>query len=312
MDRVSVTGITGFGYHGVFADEKRDGQEFSCDVTLHLDTRRAAARDDLTETVHYGLVAEAVHAVLTGPPHDLLETVAARIAATILADPMVGAVDVVVHKPQAPITVPFRDVTMSVHRTRADVVIETDPASPVDAVLALGSNVGDREAHLRGAVVSLAGSPGIEVVAVSPVVETDPVGGPGGQGAFLNAVVLVRTRLSALSLLHVCQDVESAHGRIREVRWGPRTLDVDVLVHGDHVVATEPLTLPHPRLAERPFVLVPWHLVDADAVVPGLLGERAVADLVAPFRVGADGGDVPGVTVRPDIDITAPGRGGPA
>lgn len=312
MDRVSVSGIRGFGHHGVLADEKRDGQEFSCDVTLHLDTRRAGERDDLAETVHYGLVAEAVHAVLTGPSCDLLETVAARIAWTVLADPMVAAVDVAVHKPRAPIPVPFDDVTVTVHRTRADLAVRTPPDGPVDCVLALGSNVGDREAHVRSAVASLAATDGVDLVAVSPVVETEPVGGPGGQGAFYNAVVLVRTTLSATALLHACQDVEAAHGRVREVRWGPRTLDVDLIAYGGTVVETESLTLPHPRVAERPFVLVPWQLADPTAVVPGLFGDRPVADLVAAFSTLPGGHDVPGVRLRPDVVVAPHPTGGPS
>jgi dihydroneopterin aldolase/2-amino-4-hydroxy-6-hydroxymethyldihydropteridine diphosphokinase len=309
LDTVTVHAIEATGHHGVFAHERRDGQLFRCDVTLHLDTRRAHARDDLAEAVDYGGVGRVVHDILAGPPKDLVETVAGDIAAAVLADERVAAVDVTLHKPQAPMPVPFGDVTVTVHRTRADLLVGAVPAGPVAAAVAMGSNLGDRAGMLLGAVHALARTPGIDVHAVSPVVETDPVGGPGGQDPFLNAVVLVRTTLAPLALLHACQDVEALHGRRREVRWGPRTLDVDVLAHGDLVVDTPTLTLPHPRAAERAFVLVPWHLADSGAVLPDLYGPRPVADLVERLRGPAGG--VAGVHVREDL-VIGPGPGAAA
>ncbi|MGF1663683.1 MAG: 2-amino-4-hydroxy-6-hydroxymethyldihydropteridine diphosphokinase [Kineosporiaceae bacterium] len=302
-DTVTVRGVEAHGRHGVHAHERRDGQTFRCDVTLHLDTRRAGARDDLAETVDYGAVAETVHAVLTGPPRALVEAVAAEIAGRLLADPRLAAVDVTVHKPRAPIPVPFDDVSVTVHRTRADALLGTDPAGEVPAVVALGSNLGDRPGTLRGAVHGLAGIPGITVAAASPVVESDPVGGPGGQPPYLNAVLLLRTRLSPLALLHACQDVEVAHGRRRDVRWGPRTLDLDLVTWGETVASTSALELPHPRAGERGFVLVPWHLADPDAVLPSLDGPRRVADLVHLVTAAAAGGRVPGIRVREDVRL---------
>ena len=118
LDQIVLAGISATGHHGVFESERREGQLFRADVVVHLDTRRAAAADDLTRTVHYGLLAEAVAAVLAGEPADLIETVAERIAATALADPAVVVVDVAVHKPEAPVGVAFGDVTVSIVRTR--------------------------------------------------------------------------------------------------------------------------------------------------------------------------------------------------
>lgn len=131
------------------------------------------------------------------------------------------------------------------------------------AFLALGSNLGDRWAHLRAAV---AGLPNDEVVAVSPVYETEPVGGPGGQGAYLNAVVELRTARSPRQLLELGQALEAAAGRVRTERWGPRPLDVDVLLVGDLAVDEPDLTVPHPRMWERAFVLVPLHDLAPDVV----------------------------------------------
>jgi 2-amino-4-hydroxy-6-hydroxymethyldihydropteridine diphosphokinase len=124
------------------------------------------------------------------------------------------------------------------------------------AYLGLGSNVGDRLAHLQGAVDGLGATPGVTVVAVSPVYETSPVGGPP-QDDYLNAVVAVETDLGPRELLGVAQGLEARAGRVRAERWGPRTLDVDVLIVGDVAVDEEDLVVPHPRMRERAFVLVP-------------------------------------------------------
>ena len=145
------------------------------------------------------------------------------------------------------------------------------------AVLALGSNMGDSAAVLRGAVADLSARSDVRPFAVSRVFETDPVGGPE-QDCYLNAVVLVRTDLGPLPLLEVTQGIEERWHRTREVRWGPRTLDIDIVAMEDEVLVDPTLVLPHPRAHERAFVLVPWLDVDPDAVIPG---RGRVADLIA-------------------------------
>jgi 2-amino-4-hydroxy-6-hydroxymethyldihydropteridine diphosphokinase len=135
------------------------------------------------------------------------------------------------------------------------------------AYVALGSNLGDRAAHLQHAVDGLAATEGITVVAVSRVYETDPVGGPE-QDNYLNAVVALETDLSPRALLSVGQALEAAAARVRGERWGPRTLDVDVLLVGDLRVSEPDLVIPHPRMYERRFVLVPLADVAPD-LVPG-------------------------------------------
>jgi 2-amino-4-hydroxy-6-hydroxymethyldihydropteridine diphosphokinase len=160
-------------------------------------------------------------------------------------------------------------------------------------VLALGSNQGDRLATLQGAVDALAAA--VAVAAVSPVFETDPVGGPE-QSDFLNAVVLVDTALLPRELLALAHRVEEQHGRVREQRWGPRSLDVDVIAVGDEHVDEPDLVVPHPRAAERAFVLLPWSSVDPVAVLPGA---GRVADLLSPM-------DISGVRPRRDLVLRRP------
>jgi 2-amino-4-hydroxy-6-hydroxymethyldihydropteridine diphosphokinase len=166
------------------------------------------------------------------------------------------------------------------------------------AVLALGSNLGDRLATLQGGVDAL--SDAGRVVAVSPVYETDPVGGPD-QPDFLNAVVLVDTDLDAAAILAVAHAAEARFARTRDVRWGPRTLDVDLVSLGDEVVNHPDLVVPHPRAAGRAFVLLPWSAVDGEATLPD---GRRVTDLLADL-------DVRGVRLRGDLALRLPELGQP-
>ncbi|SFB08929.1 dihydroneopterin aldolase [Amycolatopsis marina] len=119
-DRITLTGLRVFGRHGVFDHEKRDGQDFLVDITVWLDLTAAAASDDLAETLHYGELAELAAGVVSGPPFDLIESVAGKIADEVLADDRLHAVEVTVHKPAAPIPLSFADVAVTVHRSRED------------------------------------------------------------------------------------------------------------------------------------------------------------------------------------------------
>jgi 2-amino-4-hydroxy-6-hydroxymethyldihydropteridine diphosphokinase len=157
------------------------------------------------------------------------------------------------------------------------------PPSGQHIVLALGSNLGDRLATLQGAVTVLLSETALHLIALSPVYETAPVGGPA-QPEYLNAVLVARTTLHPNALLHRCQQAEQAFHRTRGEVWGPRTLDVDIIVYGDLVSDDPVLTLPHPRARERAFVLAPWLDVEPDAEIPG---QGQIADLLA--AVGRDG-----------------------
>jgi 2-amino-4-hydroxy-6-hydroxymethyldihydropteridine diphosphokinase len=143
----------------------------------------------------------------------------------------------------------------------------------VRAFLGLGSNLGDRRAILRRAVGAIE-----DLVAVSPVYETEPVGGPD-QGAFLNIVVELATRRSPHELLELCRRLEQDAGRVRAERWGPRTLDVDVLWVDGVAVADPDLTVPHPRMHERNFVMRPLLDLDPTLSVPGWDPEVALGDV---------------------------------
>jgi 2-amino-4-hydroxy-6-hydroxymethyldihydropteridine diphosphokinase len=147
------------------------------------------------------------------------------------------------------------------------------------ACIALGSNLGDRRGMLAGAIAALAGTGGVVVQRVSSFHETEPVGGPPGQGLFLNAAAVLETTLDPFALLHVLQEIEERFGRARTVHWGERTLDLDLLLFGDQIVDTPELTIPQPRMAVRRFVLAPLAEIAPEAVDP--VTRRTIVDLLA-------------------------------
>ncbi|MFK4865827.1 2-amino-4-hydroxy-6-hydroxymethyldihydropteridine diphosphokinase [Streptomyces sp. CSMPJR101] len=184
----------------------------------------------------------------------------------------------------------------------ASVVDKVDAAdttlhNPKWAVLSLGSNLGNRLETLQGAVDALADTPGLRIKGVSPVYETEPWGvDPGSQPSYFNAVVVLKTTLPPSSLLERAHAVEEAFHRVRDERWGARTLDVDIVAYAD-VVSDDPvLTLPHPRAHERAFVLAPWYDLDPGAQLPG---RGAVADLLGTLTRQ-------GVVPRQDLELRLP------
>lgn len=316
-DTITLRGLRATGYHGVFAEERREGQIFAVDACLELDLRRAAGSDRLRDTVSYAEIAAIIEDHITGEPLDLIEALAQRIALSVLGyDPRIQAATITVHKPSAPMSQDFSDVSIRLRRTRADLDDADGPEawnglgerndvapqppghaghvdSPVRAVLALGSNLSTSgyspEQILQAAVEALTAEDGsVAVRDVSPLARTAPVGGPPGQPDFLNMVVAVDTVLTAEKLLDHTQSIENAFGRQRGERWAARTLDIDIITYGHQAVDTDRLQIPHPRAAERAFVLAPWSWMDPGAVLQGqgvgeLAAEAADAAGVQPF-----------------------------
>jgi len=277
-DVITLTGVTARGRHGVLAEERRDGQDFVVDLELGLGLQGAAQTDDLHRTVNYAEVAALAVDVIQGEPQNLIETVADQIVTRVLAEhALVETVSVTVHKPQAPVGVPFADVAVTLRRRR-----------DVPVVIALGANLGEASATLSRTGRWLQRGRGLRSVRLSPLFRTTPVGGPD-QGDFSNAVAIGRTSLSAPALLEVLQQLEADAGRDRrrEQRWGPRTLDLDLIQYGDPRAGTDmssddpQLQLPHPRAHERAFVLVPWLAVDPSAALRVDQHLRPVAELLS-------------------------------
>ncbi|WP_082096084.1 2-amino-4-hydroxy-6-hydroxymethyldihydropteridine diphosphokinase [Demequina flava] len=294
LDQVAVKGIRVTGHHGVFDRERESGQLFFADVVVHVNTRTAGAGDDLARTVNYSDLADATADVLAGEPVKLIEAVAERIARVALEFDGVQCVDVTVHKPQAPLHVEFHDVSVCIRRDLRDGALWADkrigssagasddpfdpgagpvrdvldqrPAQPVPALIALGGNLGDVEPTLRQAVSDLHRVNGVEVRAASALVRSTPEAGRE-QPDYLNAVVRLHTSLAPRELLAACQGIEMVHGRDRSDPSGNRTLDLDIVEYNGVVASAPDLTLPHPRAHVRPFVLLPWSSMEADATL---------------------------------------------
>jgi dihydroneopterin aldolase/2-amino-4-hydroxy-6-hydroxymethyldihydropteridine diphosphokinase len=204
--RIAVRGIRAHAFHGVYDFERENGQEFSLDIVFEIDGGRAAATDDVAHTLSYGEVARTARRILAGEPVDLLETLAERVAGAVL-ELGAQAVEVTVHKPEAPVGVAVDDVALTIRRERTpgvtDPALLAAPAAPVEVVLALGSNLAHdgREPRVvvSDAVGRLAHAEGVHVRAVSPLVRTAPVlaDGQEQQPDYVNAVVLATTTLPA-------------------------------------------------------------------------------------------------------------------
>ncbi len=261
-DQIKIAGLRAVTIVGALPHEREIPQPLQIDLAFDVDLRDAGRSDELGDTVHYGAVADQVIAVVEESKDILLERLVARVAGEVLAFDRVEAVEVELTKLRPPIGVDASTTSVAIRRTRAEA--ELPPRTVHRAYVALGSNLGDREAYLRMAVRGLG-----NVTRMSNVYETDPVGGPDDQGAFLNMVVEVETSLDPFALLRRCQRIEAEAMRQRVVHWGPRTLDVDIVLFDDIEMSAADLVIPHPRYAERRFVLEPLAEIAPDRVPAG-------------------------------------------
>jgi dihydroneopterin aldolase/2-amino-4-hydroxy-6-hydroxymethyldihydropteridine diphosphokinase len=261
-DRIEINGLTVTTVVGALPHEREIAQPLRVDLALLVDLHDAGRSDELADTVHYGEVTDRVAAVVRENKDVLLERLADRIAEVAVGFDRVEAVELTVTKLRPPIAEHVDTTAVHIRRTRAD--YDVSPRSSHRAIVALGSNLGDREGYLAFALDRLG-----DIVARSQVFETDPVGGPDAQGAYLNMVAIVDTSLDPFAFVRRCQRIEAEALRQRTVRWGPRTLDVDVLFYDDVEIHSPELTIPHPRFAERRFVLAPLAEVAPERCPPG-------------------------------------------
>ncbi len=248
-DRIDINGLVVTTVVGALPHERELAQPVRIDLSLHVDLRDAGRTDELGDTANYGDVTQRVADAVRESKDILLERLAERVAEVAVAFDRVEGVEVTVTKIRPPIPEQIENTAVRIQRRRADFGQNTRTSHT--AIVALGSNLGDREHFLRLAIGRLG-----EIEAMSQVFETDPMG-PEGQGAYLNMVVVVRTWLDPYGFMRRCQQVEAAALRQRIVRWGARTLDVDLLFYDDVVIDDPDLTVPHPGIAERRFVLAP-------------------------------------------------------
>ena len=270
-DRIQLQGMRFFGYHGVLPEERTQGQFFEVDAELFCSLEPAAEDDELNKAVDYSLVYQNIREIVEGRQYRLIETLAARLAESLLARFPIEGVRIRVRKPEVPLSGPLawagveisrwrKEVEAKRHFNREQIIKET-------AYVALGSNLGDREAYLWQALGLLAAHPSLQVQKVSSFYETEPVGYLD-QGMFLNAVAQLETDRTPQELLKILQAIENRLGRQRGIRWGPRTIDLDLLLYGNQTIEEPELIIPHPRMLERDFVLVPLAEIAPDLLLP--------------------------------------------
>ena len=257
MDKIVIKDLEIFAYHGVFEEEKRKGQTFVVTVELMLDLKEAGMTDDLSKTVSYAEVCEDISRIMTGEKYDLIEAVAENMAGELLLkyEP-VKELHITVSKPMAPIDMTFDTVCVDITRKKHIVY------------LGLGSNLGDKEGYLDYAIDQLGRDEYIRVNKVSSYIVTKPYGDVE-QDDFLNGCVEIETLYSPSELLSVINDIEQGAGRKRMIHWGPRTLDIDILLYDREIVMEERLTVPHIEMAKREFVLKPLVEIAPHAYHPG-------------------------------------------
>lgn len=256
MDQITIQNLQVFAHHGVFPEENKLGQKFLVTAKLGLDTRRAGLSDDLTRSVNYGEVSAEIISFLQQHTYQLIEAAAERLAEHLLLTyELLETVTLEIQKPWAPVGLPLDTVAICVTRGWHT------------AYLALGSNMGDRQAYLDGAVAFLGERQDVRIERVSSYLETEPYG-VTDQDLFLNGCMRIQTLLTPYELLEVLHQAEQRAGRRRLRHWGPRTLDLDILFYDDLVFSEDDLVIPHPEIPKRAFVLEPMAQIAPHLVHP--------------------------------------------
>lgn len=244
-DEIHIRDLQVFAKHGVYNEENVLGQKFLVSAVLYIDTKMAAKTDDLTYSTNYGEVSCLIENFLKENTYHLIETAAENVADAILRKyPSVEGVSIEMKKPWAPVGIPVEYISVKIERFWHK------------AYIAMGSNLGDKKAYLDFAVRKLIERKDCHVDKVSDYIITEPYGYTA-QDDFLNGCMEIKTLLSPNELLDVIHDIEKEAKREREIHWGPRTLDLDILLYDDIIMETENLTIPHIEMHKREFVLEP-------------------------------------------------------
>lgn len=245
MDQIIIQDLSIYAKHGVYTEENILGQQFLVSVYIDLDLSRAGQTDNLEYTIDYGKVCHFVTKYMQERTFKLIESAAEHLAEELLLQyTQIRKIRIKVKKPWAPIGLPIKNVCVAVDRTRHT------------AYLSLGSNLGDRLNYIRKGIKELDALASCKVCESSKIVETEPYGGVL-QDNFMNCVVRIETVLNPQQLLEALHEIEGHAGRTRQIHWGPRTLDIDIVFYDHITVNTQQLTIPHIDMQNRGFVLGP-------------------------------------------------------
>ena len=272
MDSINIKGLEVFAHHGVYREENVLGQKFVVDVSMQVSTQEAGRSDDIRKSVNYGSVCEGIQKVMKNRNYKLIETEEIADMILLTYDDVRG-VNVTVKKPWAPVMVHVDTVSVSISRKKHT------------AYLGLGSNIGDRESYLDMAIDELNKDKYTKVTRVSDFISEYLVTPPYGvtdQPDFLNGCLEIETLRTPEELLRLVNGIEKAAGRERLIHWGPRTLDIDILLYDDVVYDSEDLHIPHVEMHKREFVLEPL------SAIAGYKRHPLLGKTISELRAGLD------------------------
>lgn len=254
MDKIVIKRLEIFAKHGVYDFEKENGQLFYIDAVIYFDT--SLLSDNIENTIDYGSVCRDIANFLTENRFDLIEYAANLLCKLLLNKyEKICSIELTVNKPDAPIDIPFENVSATICRGRHT------------AYIAFGSNLGDRLGYFNKAIAALKTDCNIRFIKASSFIETEPYG-VTDQPRFLNGVVKIKTIYSPEELLDFCKSLEKAAGRKTEKRWGARTFDADIIMYDNEIIFSDRLIIPHPEMHIRDFVLKPLAEIEPYLVHP--------------------------------------------
>ena len=257
MDIVHIKKLEIFANHGLIPEENTLGQKFIVSADLYKDLRKAGVTDDIDETVDYHQASVLIKQITEKSVFKMLEKLAEEIADAMLKKFPIEKVRITIEKPWAPVRLPLETVSVEIERGWHT------------AYLSIGSNMGDREAYFKNAIDKLNAMDDCKVFAISSFIDTEPYGDVP-QDNFLNGCLGIRTLQTPQELLASLNRIEAEEGRVRTIHWGPRTLDLDILLYDDEIVYTENLQIPHIDMQNRMFVLEPLCEIAPYAIHPVL------------------------------------------
>lgn len=245
MDRIEIRNLECYCHHGVMKEESVLGQKFLVSAAMYMDTRAAGKADDLTQSVDYAEAAHYINHLMSKKQYQIIETVAEYIAGELLVRyPQLCKVSISIQKPWAPILLPMDTVAVTIEREWTKIYA------------GVGSNLGNRRKYIDDAFAGIRNDRFCKNVYMSDIIETEPCGYTE-QANFLNGVVCFDTLYNPVELLRFFHELEDKGDRTREIHWGPRTIDLDILFFGDQIIQTEDLIIPHKEIPSRRFVLEP-------------------------------------------------------